>query len=108
MTEFLHVANGTSTTMTIEAAGLPGAASIWADPLHDGPVPGNLTDDGLVQVRARHLSDPHDISSLQETIEGLRSWRRVIAAELVKIWESESKMRFVFCDTTPLKTSTTG
>ena len=56
MNEFLHVANGTSTTMTIEAARIPGAVSIWADPLHDGPVPGNLTDEELLEVRARHLA----------------------------------------------------
>jgi hypothetical protein len=80
MTEFLHVANGTSTTMTLEAARIPGAVSIWADPLHDGPVPGNLTDEGLVAVRARHLADPDDATSLAETIEGLRAWRSVIAA----------------------------
>ena len=66
--------------MTIEAAHIPGAVSIWADPLHDGPVPGNLTDDALVEVRARHLSDPHDARSLAETVEGLHAWRRVIAA----------------------------
>jgi hypothetical protein len=47
--EFLHVANGTSTTMTIEAARIPGAVSIWADPLHDGPVPGGLSDDELLE-----------------------------------------------------------
>ena len=52
---FLHVANGTSTTMTIEAAGLPGARSIWADPLYEGPVPGGLSDDELCDVRARYL-----------------------------------------------------
>ncbi len=80
MTKFLHVANGTSTTMTIEAARIPGAVSIWADPLHDGPVPGNLTDDGLVEVRARHLADPDDATSLSDTIDGLHAWRRVIAA----------------------------
>ena len=40
MTRFLHVANGTSTTRTIEAARIPGVCSIWADPLYDGPVPG--------------------------------------------------------------------
>ena len=56
MNEYLHGANGTSTTMTIEAARSPGAVSIWADPLHDGPVPGGLTDAQLLEVRARHLS----------------------------------------------------
>jgi hypothetical protein len=51
----LHVANGTSTTMTMEAAGVPGAYTIWADPLHDGPVPGGMSDEELLEVRARHL-----------------------------------------------------
>ena len=50
----LHVANGTSTTRTIEAAGIAGATSIWADPLYEGPVPGNVSDEGLLQVRANH------------------------------------------------------
>ena len=78
MNEFLHVANGTSTTMTIEAARIPGAVSIWADPLHDGPVPGGLTDAELLDVRARHLGGP-DEPSLSDTIAGLKEWRRIIA-----------------------------
>ena len=45
-TRFLHVANGTCTTKLIEAAGIPGALSIWADPLHDGPVPGGQSHPG--------------------------------------------------------------
>ncbi len=74
-TPFLHVANGTSTTMTIEAAGIPGALSIWADPLHDGPVPGGLTDAGLVDVRARHLAG--DVPA-PDVVDDLNDWRRVI------------------------------
>jgi len=79
MNEFLHVANGTSTTMTIEAARIPGAVSIWADPLHDGPVPGGLSDAELLDVRARHLGGA-DEPSFSETVEGLKEWRRIIAA----------------------------
>lgn len=56
MTRFLHVANGTSTTGTIEAAGIPGACSIWADPLYEGPVPGELSDAELVGARMQYLS----------------------------------------------------
>ena len=52
MSRFLHVANGSSTTRTIAEAGIPGLLSIWADPLHDGPVPGGLTDEALLEVRA--------------------------------------------------------
>jgi hypothetical protein len=75
--EFLHVANGTSTTMTIEAARIPGAVSIWADPLHDGPVPGGLTDEQLLGVRALHLGGP-DEPSLTDAVDGLKAWRRII------------------------------
>ena len=76
---FLHVANGTSTTDTIHAAGIPGATSIWADPLHEGPVPARLTDEELLAVRARHLAgdDRSDIA-VAETIAELRRWRDVI------------------------------
>ena len=64
--------------MTIEAARIPGAVSIWADPLHDGPVPGGLSDAELLDVRARHLG-ASDEASFSETVEGLREWRRIIA-----------------------------
>ena len=76
---FLHVANGTSTTDTIHAAGIPGSTSIWADPLHEGPVPARLTDEELLDVRARHLAG-NDRSgvALAETIAELRRWREAI------------------------------
>ena len=53
---FLHVANGHSTTGTIREAGIPGLLSIWADPLHEGPVPGDISDEELIDVRASHLA----------------------------------------------------
>lgn len=65
--------------MTIEAARMPGAVSIWADPLHDGPVPGELSDEQLLEVRARHLADVDDRASLVDTVAGLKAWRRAIA-----------------------------
>jgi hypothetical protein len=70
--EFLHVANGTSTTMTIEAARIPRAVSIWADPLHDGPVPGGLDEAQLVDVRARHLGG-HDEPSFSDAVAELEA-----------------------------------
>jgi RNA polymerase sigma factor (sigma-70 family) len=71
---FLHVANGTCTTRTIEAAGIPGTTSIWADPLYEGPVPGNVTDDELVEVRTRFLAPPGG----GDPVNDMRRWRRVI------------------------------
>ena len=86
MTRFLHVANGTSTTRTIEAASIPGACSIWADPLYEGPVPGGLNDTELLEVRIRYLSGPADLTWVAwagsdpslDPANDLRQWRAAI------------------------------
>ncbi len=83
---FLHVANGTSTTATIEKAGVPGLRSIWADPLYEGPVPAGLTDDELLEVRRRHLSNRGDgragpltrSDRSAEAVNDLREWRAAL------------------------------
>ena len=76
MTEPLHVANGHCTTRLIEAAGLPGRTQIWADALHDGPVP-DVPDDQLVRVRARFIASDLDVAP--EAVEAdLRHWRAVV------------------------------
>jgi hypothetical protein len=49
----LHVANGHCTTRLIESSGVPGRTQVWADPLNEGPVPGDIPDDELLLVRAR-------------------------------------------------------
>ena len=72
-TRFLHVANGTCTTRLIEAAGIPGARSIWADPLYEGPVPGGLTDAELLEVRTRHLPGQYgqvDVDAVNDSGNG--------------------------------------
>ena len=76
---FLHVANGTCTTNVIEAAAIPGARSIWADPLYEGPVPAGLSDEELLDVRARYLAGPTGDSDV-EPINDLRRWRHIIDA----------------------------
>ena len=76
-TRYLHVANGTSTTALIEAAGIPGVLSIWADPLYEGPVPGGLSDDELLDVRARHLAGSNEAPA--RAVNDLRAWRSIIA-----------------------------
>ncbi len=67
---FLHVANGTSTTATIEAAGIPGQSSIWADVLYEGPVPGDLGDEELVVLRGG--------DSVVDVVNDMRLWRETI------------------------------
>ena len=73
-----HVANGTCTTRLIEAAGLPGTWSLWADPLHDGPVPGGLSDDELLELRARHLA-ASTADAAANPVNDLGAWRVAIA-----------------------------
>jgi hypothetical protein len=87
-TPFLHVANGSSTTMTIEAAGIPGRCSIWADVLYEGPVPGGLSDAELIEVRKQFLEGPADHTGLAwagsdptlDPVNDLGRWRSVIEA----------------------------
>jgi hypothetical protein len=73
----LHVANGSCTTRLIEKAGIGGALSIWADPLHEGPVPGNIADEALLEVRASFHSTP-DNPAAADPINDLWRWRQVI------------------------------
>jgi len=74
--EALHVANGHCTTRLIEAAGLPGRTSIWADALHDGPVP-DVSDAELVRIRAAFIADGLDVSA-EEVEADLKQWRNVV------------------------------
>ena len=84
--QFLHVANGTCTTQLIAAAGIPGALSIWADPLYDGPVPGGLTDAELLDVRRRFLDGaakptsvaPGGSDPTHDATNDMRQWRTAI------------------------------
>jgi hypothetical protein len=91
VTRFLHVANGDCTTGTIHEAGLPGALSVWSDVLHDGPVPGGLSDEELLPIRAKFLAsesqadDAGDRAGVGaaavtevEVTAGLKRWRAVI------------------------------
>jgi hypothetical protein len=86
MMRFLHVANGTSTTRTIEAAGIPGACSIWADPLYEGPVPGGVNDAELLEVRMQYLATQDGLAwgasaasnPALDPANDLRQWRAVI------------------------------
>src|SRR3954471_3929800 len=83
---FLHVANGTCTTTLIEAAGIPGARSIWADPLYEGPVPDGLNDEELLEVRRQYLAGlsgvtgeaPAELDDARDSANDMREWRAVI------------------------------
>jgi hypothetical protein len=76
---FLHVANGSSTTRTISEAGIPGLCSIWADPLHDGPVPHGVSDEELIEIRRQYLAG--DGTAAPDPVNDVRAWRSIIARD---------------------------
>jgi len=76
-TRWLHVANGTSTTVIISTTGIPGAVSIWPDPLLEGPVPGALTDGAMRDLRAGFLSGPV-AATVVGPVNDMGAWRPVI------------------------------
>jgi len=76
VTEFMHVANGHATTEILHAAGVPGRSSIWADPLHEGPVPAGLDDEALLMVRAQFIGS--GVHGVEAVASDLRRWREAI------------------------------
>jgi RNA polymerase sigma factor (sigma-70 family) len=52
----LHVLNGDSTREIMERSDIPGTYTVWADVLHEGPIPGDLDDEQFREVRLRYLS----------------------------------------------------
>jgi hypothetical protein len=87
----LHVANGHQVTSLILRAGIGGETSVWADPLHEGPVPAGLSDIELRAVRATYLADG---DAVEPVLRDLESWsdmldRRGAFDELVLWFEHD-------------------
>ena len=53
MPGILNVLNGGATLQGLEPSGVPGAFTVWADVLYEGPVP-NVPEDEFRRVRAKH------------------------------------------------------
>src|SRR5215213_2563958 len=72
----LHTANGHGTTRLIESSGVPGRTMVWCDPLNEGPVPGNVSDEELLRLRAGFLAgDPNEVDDIAAD---LRQWRAAV------------------------------
>ena len=54
----LHVLNGDSTRLSLERSDIPGVLTVWADVLHDGPVP-NVSASELRRIRAQYHETYH-------------------------------------------------
>ena len=77
---FLHVSNGHSATATIERAGLPGKTLAWCDVLYEGPVPADVDDERLIDIRARFIGGGGPGAPRSEDVaRDMREWRARIA-----------------------------
>lgn len=72
-TRMMHVLNGDATREKMERSEIPGTLAVWADVLHEGPVPADLDDDQLREVRAR-FGASRGWGSYDDMLAYLRSW----------------------------------
>jgi hypothetical protein len=75
----LHVTNGDITVDLLGRAGLTRHALSWADVLHEGPVPGGLSDDGLRRVRAQFIAAADGVDA-REVLRRFEERDRILAA----------------------------
>ena len=75
----LHVLNGTATSETLEHSSVRGTSVVYADVLHDGPVPAGLSDDEMRAVRARFIADC-GWDTYENVARDLASWDAALAS----------------------------
>jgi hypothetical protein len=77
-------------TSLIERAGIPGEASLWCDVLHEGPVPGDISDSDLRRVRAGYLAGEEAGAEFERVLAELTSRDRLLetrsSREEVMLW----------------------
>jgi hypothetical protein len=71
----LHVTNGDTVAAKLRKSGLPGKVVVWADALHEGPVPALPSDEDLRALRARHAAESGYLP-FEDAISQLRQWDR--------------------------------
>jgi hypothetical protein len=69
----MHVLNGDATREQLERSGVRGTLTVWADALHEGPVPAGLPPEDLRRVRVRHFAG--QLGEPEESIAAMaRGW----------------------------------
>ena len=74
----LHVLNGDATRDRMERSDVPGTFAVWADVLHEGPVPSDLDDAQFQEVRARFIASV-GWASYEAVLEQVRRWNDRLA-----------------------------
>ena len=76
----LHILNGDCVRKTLEQSSVPGTLSVWADVLHEGPVPGGLPPEKLREVRARFFAAAGYGVTYETAAERHRRWDEGLAS----------------------------
>jgi RNA polymerase sigma factor (sigma-70 family) len=76
----LHVLNGDATRGIMERSDIPGTYTVWADVLHEGPVPGNVDDEEFRRMRIGFLTAFDDFVSPEEGEAMYRAWDELLAS----------------------------
>jgi hypothetical protein len=74
----LHVTNGDSCAGSLRLAGLPGTVAVWADVLHEGPVPPDEGMDTWLELRSRFHAGPE--WSYEDALTLGRKWQDDLAS----------------------------
>ena len=78
MPGLLHILNGESTAGTLRHSSVPGTFVPYADALHDGPVPADLDDEQLRDLRVQFFADSL-FGSYEDILHQFRDWDATIA-----------------------------
>jgi hypothetical protein len=76
----LHILNGDSVRATIENSGIPGTFCVWADALHDGPVPATKSVEELRAVRAAFWARKDWRPGQEDPASRLKGWDEGLAS----------------------------
>jgi len=76
----LHVLNGDMTREIMERSDIPGTYTVWADVLHEGPVPADVDDAEFRRVRTRFLAALDDWVQAEEGEAMYRAWDERVAS----------------------------
>ncbi|HTF38568.1 MAG TPA: DUF1835 domain-containing protein [Blastocatellia bacterium] len=73
----LHIHNGDSTAGTLREFGFPGEHKAFQEVLMEGPVPGGLSPDEWLEVRARFLAEAYEkVENCKKDLRDQEAWLR--------------------------------
>jgi hypothetical protein len=75
----MHVLNGDATREIMERSDIPGTYTVWADVLHEGPVPGAVDDEEFRRIRAGFHAGLDHFLTAEEGAAMQRGWDERLA-----------------------------